>query len=87
MVRRDSCDDATSPNPLGRHGADVGRLRTRGRRLKIATWNVRTLHKPGQYENLKAEMAALDLDIIGIAETRWIDDGRISDGEYEMLYS
>lgn len=48
---------------------------------------MRTLHKPERYENLKEEMKAMQLDILGIAETRWTADGSISDGEYEMVYS
>ena len=55
--------------------------------IKIGTWDVRTLHKPGNYHNLKAEMAALQLDILGTAETRWIDNGKISDEDYVTFYS
>ena len=32
-------------------------------------------------------MTALNLDILGIAETRWNDDGRISSEHYEFIYS
>ena len=32
---------------------------------------MRTLYKVGQYENLQTEMTALNLDILGVAETRW----------------
>lgn len=45
------------------------------------------LYKPGRYENLKDEMSALWLDIFNIAETRWTDDGNISDEYYQMIYS
>ena len=58
----------------GRHTPDERQLKTRRKGLKIGTWNVRTLYKVGQFENLKAEITALNLDILGIAETRWNDD-------------
>ena len=55
--------------------------------LRIGTWNVRTLYKIGQYENLQAEMTALNLDILGVAETTWNDDGNITSDHYEFIYS
>ena len=83
-----SINEETRPNPASSRPATVGRqLKTRRRMLKIGTWNVRTLHKPGNYHNLKAEMAALQLDILGTAETRWIDDEKISDEDYVTFYS
>ena len=50
-------------------------------------WNVRTLYKVGQYENLQTEMTALNLEILGVAETRWNDDGRISSDLYDFIHS
>ena len=55
--------------------------------LKIGTWNVQTLNKPGNYRNLKAEMAAMHLDILGITEASWIVDEKISDKDYVTFYS
>jgi len=55
--------------------------------IKIATWNVRTLYKVGQLENLKQEMQTLDIDILGVCETRWTDNGRFNSDDITMLYS
>lgn len=88
LASRKPSNDSASPNPSrGRHASDGRQLKTRRKALKIGTWNVRTLYKVGQFENLQAEMTALDLDILGIAETRWNDDGRISSDQYDFIYS
>ena len=76
----------TCPIPAsGRPVTDNRQVKTR-KMLKIGTWNIRTLRKPSNYHNLKAEMAALQLDILGIAESRWIDDGKISDEDSVTFY-
>ena len=82
-----SNEDACLNPTRGRHDSDVRQLKTRREVLKIGTWNVRTLYKIGKYENLQAEMTALNLDILGVAETRWNDEGRISNDQYEFIYS
>jgi hypothetical protein len=88
QVNKEPSDDDVGPNPTrGRHTSDDRQLKTRRKELRIGTWNVRTLYKAGQYENLLSEMSALNLDILGIAETRWNDDGRISNDQYEFIYS
>lgn len=84
---RSSRDDVASSNPPGRPAAEVGRLKTRGGTLRIGTWNVRTLHRTGRYENLKREFEAMKLDILGIAEMRWTDDGIVRDEEHVTIYS
>ena len=50
-------------------------------------WNVRTLNKLGKFENLIAEATALDVDILGISETRMIGDGKWNEGEYVFINS
>ena len=32
-------------------------------------------------------MTALNVDILGVAETRWNDNGRITSDHYEFIYS
>ncbi|XP_050527983.1 craniofacial development protein 2-like [Daktulosphaira vitifoliae] len=39
------------------------------------TWNVRTLLRPGRFEELKQQMTLKQLDILGVCETRWGDNG------------
>ena len=55
--------------------------------IRIAIWNVRTLFLAGQLENLKQEMQTLDIDILGICETRWTRNRRFNSDDIVMLYS
>ena len=66
-------DDEGNSNPQGRLTSDGVVLKTRSRCLKIGTWNVRTLPQPGKLDSLIQEMENINLDILGLAETRWID--------------
>ena len=64
--------------PSSRIRRDEGRFKRpdcpylkRGRNaLKIGTWNVRTLNQLGKLENLRQEVESLDLDVLGLSETR-----------------
>ena len=55
--------------------------------IKIGTWNVRTLFMVGQLNNLKQEMETLDIDILGVCETRWTGNGCFTSDNVVMLYS
>ena len=63
-------NDAVDLNPLGGSTAEHAYMKTR-KRLKVATWNVRTLYKSGKLDNLIQEAADLILDVLGIDETRF----------------
>jgi len=39
--------------------------------LRVACWNVRTMLQPGKLENAKQEMLKMNINILGISETRW----------------
>ena len=41
----------------------------------------------GQLENLKQEMETLDIDILGVCETRWTGNRRFNSDNVVMLYS
>ena len=41
----------------------------------------------GQFDNIKLEMAHQKLDILGICETRWTGNGRITSDDTVLLYS
>ena len=78
LASRADRDDAVGPNPpVGRSTADVGSLKARNRMLRIATWNVRSLNKPGVYKNVCREMDAMRLDILGLSEAWWIGSGSV----------
>ena len=56
-------------------------------RMRIGTWNVRTLLRVGKLENLKREMEVNRMDIVGLSEVRWEGEGEISSGEFKLFYS
>uniref|UniRef100_A0A8D9F872 Craniofacial development protein 2 n=1 Tax=Cacopsylla melanoneura TaxID=428564 RepID=A0A8D9F872_9HEMI len=55
-------------------------------RLRVATWNVRTLYYAGALDNLRREAVTYNLDILAIQETRWTETGLQSCEEYTMYY-
>lgn len=54
--------------------------------LKIGTWNVRTMNKDSKLENLKREMRKYKMDIVGLSEIRWKEEGEIITEEYKVVY-
>lgn len=54
---------------------------------RYATWNVRTLLQNSKLDNLKMEMTNMNLDVLGIAEMRWPDEGDFWSGEYRIIHS
>jgi len=74
-------------------GATVRQLRSSSsevlttEQLRIATWNVRTLRRAGKLENVKAEMARLKVNILGVCETRWPGEGDFFSDEYRVIHS
>ena len=70
---------------LDRHPATVGIPNKTA--IKLATWNVRTLFQCGKLENLKQEMNRLQLNILGICETRWTDAGSFRSDKFTSIYS
>ena len=76
-----------------RHGQQVASNRHQATvrnssKLRIATWNVRTLYQLGRLENVEREMRRLTVDIMGISEVRWTGAGSVEleDGG-RLIYS
>ena len=46
-------------------------------KIKIGTWNVRTLFQTGKLSNVISEMRRMELNILGLAESRWTDCGNM----------
>lgn len=57
-------------------------LRIPGWPLRIGTWNVRTLYEAGKLSNALQKMQRLNIDILGISETRWPKAGRCTTDDY-----
>ena len=51
-------------------------------KVRIATWNVRTIHQPGKLENIKNEANRVNLDMLGLAEVRWLKSGKLLSDEH-----
>ena len=46
-------------------------------KVRIATWNVHIMHRPGKPENILKDANRMNLDIIGPTEMRWLKLGRL----------
>nr|ADF18552.1 endonuclease-reverse transcriptase [Bombyx mori] len=67
----------------------TGVLRISGwKTLRIGTWNVRSLKQDGKLPNVIKEIKRLHVDILGISDTKWPDQGTnfVSD-DYVLYYS
>ncbi len=40
-------------------------------KMRIATWNIRTMYKTGKKENVENEMGRLNVNVLGLSEMRW----------------
>ena len=56
-------------------------------KMKIATWNVRTMHQAGKLQNVKEEAIRLKLDILGLAEVRWLGYGKLVSEDHTLIYT
>ena len=74
-------------NSSERSSSDDARMKTRGRMFKFGTWNVRTLYQSGKLDNCIREMERVGVDVLGIAETRWTDSGRIDKDGHVFIFS
>ena len=86
--------DEANP-PASRRRRDEGRfkrpdcpsLKTGRGSLRLGTWNVRTLNQLGKLENLTKEACSLNIDILGLSETRYIGEGVVRSDGYTFIYS
>ena len=45
------------------------------KKIRIGTWNVRSLFEPGKLANMIQEAGRINIDILRVAETWWPDAG------------
>lgn len=56
-------------------------------KLKIGTWNLRSLYEAGKTHNTIQEMKRLDIPILGVSEMRWPNSGKCNIEEHTVYYS
>ena len=84
MANRSANEDDFS-NPNRRISSDSAPLKTQDKNLVIATWNVRTLYQAGKLDNATQEMKKMKIAILGIAEMRWTESGKIRKESYNIV--
>ena len=67
---------STQQGAFDRHQVTACNTRTK---MKIATWNVRTMHQAGK-------VICLKLDILGLAEVRWLGSGKLVSEDHTLIY-
>ena len=67
-----------------RHQVTVCNTRTK---MNIATWNVRTMHQAAKLQNVKEEAIRLKVDILGLAEVRWLGSGKLVSEDHTLIYT
>ena len=82
-----SANEGVISNANMRMSSDNAALKTPDRNLVITTWNVRTLCQAGKLDNAIQEMKKMKIDILGIAETRGAESGKIRNDSHTVLYS
>nr|XP_027207168.1 craniofacial development protein 2-like [Penaeus vannamei] len=55
--------------------------------IRISVWNVRTLFRKGQLNNVLREMERLDISVLGLCEVRWKEAGMFRKNDSTMIYS
>ena len=55
-------------------------------KYKIATWNVRSMYQE-KLEKVNQEMRRLNIDLLGVSELRWINNGYFNSEETTKYFS
>ena len=54
--------------------------------MSLGSWNVRTMAK-GKLENVKREMRRAKLNVLGLCETRWDNNGEFVSDEFRVIHA
>ena len=63
------------------------RKRIKAHDLRICTWNVRSLNKPGAVSQLETVLKDYKADIIALQEMRWTGHGQTNLSSCDVYYS
>jgi len=75
------------PDDIARKGNASLRETEKRQRLRIGTWNARTMLKRGKLENVKLEMRRMRMNILGLSEVRWKGVGDYMSGDVRVIYA
>ena len=75
---------STQQGTFDRHPVTVCNTREK---MKNATWSVRTMYQAGKQENIVLETKRMRIDIMGLAEVRWLQSGKIACNDHTLIYS
>lgn len=56
-------------------------------KIKICTWNVKTMAKAGKIQNAIQEMKRMNIGIMGVSEMRWPNSGEMKVEDHTVFYS
>lgn len=72
----------------GKIGFLMERMKKRKQKImKIGTWNVQTLLRPGKMNEVANEVMRYGVEVAAIQEMRWKGEGEIKKKKYTLLYS
>jgi exonuclease III len=54
--------------------------------MSFGTWNVRSMYRAGSLTTVARELAKYKLDLVGVQEVRWDNEGTVRAGEYTFFY-
>jgi len=69
------------------NGNLTGNRNGKNAEIKIGTWNIRTLYKPGALRNINSEIAKYKLHIVALQEIRWLGNGNVQAKNATVFYS
>ena len=74
------------PHSDFRGGVFLGEALLRIRRdIKLGTWNVRSLYRAGSLKAAARELARYRLDVVGVQEVSWDQEGTVRAGNYNFF--
>jgi exonuclease III len=54
--------------------------------MRFATWNVRSLHRPGSLKTVAGELGKYKLDLVDVQEVRWDKGGTERAEDYTAFF-
>ena len=55
--------------------------------MKLGAWNVRTMNSKGKLHNVLEEMKRNNLNVLGVSEVWWKEEGDFDSGDYRVIFS